>query len=50
MHLLSNFNVIQNNQAVKRGCDPQKVMVKKQCEIQVGGQEMAVMVGRWQKF
>jgi len=28
----------------KKGCDPKKAIAKK-CEIQGGGQEMAVMVG-----
>ena len=36
----SNLN--QNSQAVKKECGPQG---EKRCEIQGGGQEMAVMVG-----
>ena len=38
-------NLIQNSQAVKKGCGPQKGYGEKRCEIQGGGQEMAVMVG-----
>ena len=34
----------QNSQAVKKECSPQKGQVEKRCEIQGGGQEMAVMV------
>ena len=37
--------LIQNSQAVKKVCGPQKVYGEKRCEIQGGGQEMAVMVG-----
>ena len=37
--------LIQNSQAVKKGCSPQKGYGEKRCEIQGGGQEMAVMVG-----
>ena len=37
--------LIQNSQAVKKGCGPQKSYGEKRCEIQGGGQEMAVMVG-----
>ena len=29
---------------------PPKSHGEKRCEIQVGGQEMAVMVGKWQNF
>ena len=36
--------LIQNSQAVKKECDPQKGYGEKRCEIQGGGQEMAVMV------
>ena len=32
-------------QAVKKECGPQKGYGEKRCEIQGGGQEMAVMVG-----
>ena len=47
---ISNFvtcsnNLIQNSQAVKKVCGPQKGYGEKRCEIQGGGQEMAVMVG-----
>ena len=38
-------NLIQNSQAVKKVCGPQKGYGEKWCEIQGGGQEMAVMVG-----
>ena len=38
-------NLIQNSQAVKEVCGPQKGYGEKGCEIQGGGQEMAVMVG-----
>jgi len=40
-----NINLIQNSPAVKKVCGPKKATVKKICEIQGGGQEMAVMVG-----
>ena len=39
------FNLIQNSQAVKKECGPEKGYGEKRCEIQGGGQEMAVMVG-----
>ena len=36
----------KNSQAVKKRCGPvQNGQHKKSCEIQTGGQEMAVMVG-----
>ena len=38
-------NLIQNSQAVKKECGPQKGYGEKRCEIQGGSQEMAVMVG-----
>ena len=38
-------NLIQNSQAVKKECGPEKGYGEKRCEIQGGGQEMAVMVG-----
>ena len=37
--------LIQNSQAVKNECGPEKGYGEKRCEIQGGGQEMAVMVG-----
>ena len=40
-----NDYLIQNSQAVKKVCGPQKGYGEKRCEIQGGGQEMAVMVG-----
>ena len=39
------INIIQNSQAVKKECGPEKGYGEKRCEIQGGGQEMAVMVG-----
>ena len=39
------YYLIQNSQAVKKVCGPQKGYGEKRCEIQGGGQEMAVMVG-----
>ena len=39
------YYLIQNSQAVKKVCGPQKGYGEKRCEIQSGGQEMAVMVG-----
>jgi len=43
------FNIIsylsQNSPAVKKGAAPKNAVVKKRCEIQSGGQEMAMMVG-----
>ena len=47
-HILESYciyNLIQNSQAVKKVCGPQKGYGEKRCEIQGGGQEMAVMVG-----
>ena len=44
-HLKCYANLIQNSQAVKKVCGPQKGYGEKRCEIQGGGQEMAVMVG-----
>ena len=38
-------DLIQNSKAVKKVCGPQKGYGEKRCEIQGGGQEMAVMVG-----
>ena len=43
--LRRKYNLIQNSQAVKKQCGPQKGYGEKRCEIQGGGQEMAVMVG-----
>ena len=40
----------QNSQAVKKGCGPQKGYGEKRCEIQGGGQEMAVMVVNGKNF
>ena len=40
-----SYYLIQNSQAVKKECGPQKGYREKRCEIQGGGQEMAVMVG-----
>jgi len=37
--------LIQNSPAVKKVCGPKKGHSEKRCEIQGGGQEMAVMVG-----
>ena len=37
--------LIKNSQAVKKRCGPQKGHGEKRCEIQGGGQEMAVMIG-----
>ena len=39
------YDLIQNSQAVKKVCGPQKGYGEKRCEIQGGGQEMAVMIG-----
>ena len=36
---------IQSSPAVKKDCSPQKCCCEKRCEILIGGQEMAVMVG-----
>ena len=44
-YIAINYNLIQNSQAVKIVCGPQKGYGEKRCEIQGGGQEMAVMVG-----
>ena len=39
------WNLIQNSQAVKKECGPEKGYGEKRCEIQGGGLEIAVMVG-----
>jgi len=39
---MSIFYLIQNS---KKVCGPEKGYCEKRCEIQGGGQEMAVMVG-----
>ena len=39
--------LIQNSQAVKNECGPQKGYGEKRCEIQGGGHEMAVIVDKW---
>jgi len=36
----------KNSSAVKKVCSPQEGHCKKRCEIQGGGQEMAVMVSQ----
>ena len=46
----SHCNLIKNSQAVKKGCGLQKSHGEKRCEIQGGGQEMAVTVGYWKKI
>ena len=43
-HTTVCLDLIQNSQAVKKECGPQKGYGEKRCEIQGGGQEMAVMV------
>ena len=43
--MIRTYNLIQNSQAVKKEYGPQKGYGEKRCEIQGGGQEMAVMVG-----
>ena len=44
------ISIIKNRQTVKKGAASKKARVKK-CEIQGGGQEMAVHDGRlWPKF
>ena len=43
--VLVTYDLIQNSQAVKKVCSPQKGYGEKRCEIQGGGQEMAVIVG-----
>ena len=40
-----SYYLIQNSQAVKKECGPEKGYGEKRCEIQGGGKEMAVMVG-----
>ena len=45
LFLIRYVYLIQNSQAVKKVCGPQKGYGEKRCEIQGGGQEMAVMVG-----
>ena len=44
-NFVQNIYLIQNSQAVKKVCGPQKGYGEKRYEIQGGGQEMAVMVG-----
>ena len=41
--------IISNAKQPSCGAPP-KSHNEKRCEIQVGGQEMAVMVSKWQKF
>jgi len=43
---LQGLKLIQNSPAVKKVCGPQEDHCEKRCEIQGGGQEMAVMVRR----
>ena len=43
--LFCKLYLIQNSQAVKKECGPEKGYGEKRCEIQGGGQEMTVMVG-----
>jgi len=43
-------NLKQNSIAVKKVCGPQECYCEKKSEIQSGSQEMAVMIGKWQKF
>jgi len=43
--VLWQYYLIQNSPAVKKGCGPQEYCCEKRCEIQSGGQEMAVMIG-----
>jgi len=45
IHGFMEYNLIQNSPAVKKSVRPQKGHSEKKCEIQGGGQEMAVMVG-----
>ena len=45
VHIYMYIHLNQNSQAVKKECGPQKGQGEKRCEIQGGGQEMAVMVG-----
>ena len=40
-----NINLIKKQPSCKKRCGPQKGHGEKRCEIQGGGQEMAVMVG-----
>jgi len=45
------WNLDKNSQAVKKGASLFKNgLYKKSCEIQAGGQEMAVMLGWLHKF
>ena len=46
-YVLCMYNIISNPKqpAVKKVCGPQRGYDEKRCEIQGGGQEMAVMVG-----
>ena len=44
-HRPGHIYLIQNSQATKNVCSSQKGYGQKRCEIQGGGQEMAVMVG-----
>ena len=41
---MKHTSLIQNSQAVKKECGPPKGYGEKRCEIQGGGQEMAVMI------
>jgi len=48
-HAVCNYkkkwNLIENSPSVKKSVHPQKGHCEIRCEIQGGGQEMAVMVG-----
>ena len=43
--IIGKFLSIINSSLLKKVCGPQKGYGEKRCEIQGGGQEMAVMVG-----
>ena len=44
------YYLIQNSQAVKKECGPEKGYGEKRCEIKGGGQEMAAMVVNGKNF
>ena len=44
-HTTVCLDLIKNSQAAKKGAAPKKGRGEKRCEIQGGGQEIAVMVG-----
>ena len=45
INIAASIDLIQNSQYVKKQVQPQKIKGEKRCEVQGGGQEMAVIIG-----